>query len=494
VQAVWVPALEFPLSANDGKIRGVPVQPAPPAPFKKGDSVELTIESLAFGGKGVAKVEGMAVFVERVVPGQKVLARIVKKKKSYAEAYPLEVLERAPNEIEAKCPAFGVCGGCRLQNLEYGDQLLEKTRQVRDLVQRVGGFTDFEVPTALASPAEFHYRNKMEFTFTGQPWRNHPDDEDKPFGLGQHIPGRFDKIVHLETCYLQKPIMNDIMNFVFAFGETNNWEAYNTKTHVGWARNLVLRYGEHTDEIMVNLVTRTWDEAHMQVFKAAIMAQFPQITTLINSVTTRLSDVAVGEKEYVLHGTGKIRDRLKDAEFEISANSFFQTNTRQAEVLYDEALKGAELQGGEVVYDLYCGTGTIALFLAKTAKKVYGFELIASSVKNARRNAKAQGLDNVEFILGDLKDVLAQNSDRIEPADVIIVDPPRAGLHQNVIDDILKVAPKRLVYVSCNPSTLARDLKLICETDYELKRVQPVDMFPHTTHIETVAHLVRKNM
>ncbi len=459
---------------------------------KKGENIELEIESLAFGGKGVAKVDGLAIFVERVVPGQRVLARIFKKKKSFAEAYPLEVLRKAPNEIEPKCPAFGTCGGCRLQNLAYEDQLLEKTRQVRDLVQRVGGFADFEVPTALASPDAFHYRNKMEFTFTPNPWRNHPDDEDEPLGLGQHIPGRFDKIVHLETCYLQKPIMNEIMNFVFAFAEKHKWEGYNTRTHVGWARNLVLRYGEHTDHIMVNLVTKTYEKEHMQVFKQAIMSAFPQITTLINSINTRLADVAVGEKEIFLHGPGVIRDRLGDAEFEISAGAFFQTNTRQAEVLYEEALKGTDLKGGEVVYDLYCGTGTIALFLAKQARKVYGFELIASAVKNARRNAKAQGLDNVEFILGDLKDVLSQNVDRIEAADVIVVDPPRAGLHQNVVDDILKVGPKRLVYVSCNPSTLARDLKLFCESDYELISVQPVDMFPHTTHIETVAQLVKK--
>lgn len=460
--------------------------------IQKGQDIELTIESLAFGGKGITHVDGLAVFVERVIPGQKVLARIIKKKKSFAEAYPLEVLEKAPNEIEAKCPAFGICGGCRIQNLEYQDQLMEKTRQVRDLIQRVGGFENFLVPDALSSEQAFHYRNKMEFTFTGSPWRKHPDDEDKPFGLGQHIPSRFDKIVHLETCYLQKPIMNEIMNFVFDFGVKYNWEAYNTKTHKGWARNLVLRYGEHTDEIMVNLVTTSYEKKHMQEFKTAILEAFPQITTLINSINTRLADVAYGEKEEILYGPGLIHDRLGEAEFEISAGAFFQTNTRQAEVLYGEALKGADLQGGEVVYDLYCGTGSIALFLAKKAKKVYGFELIASAIKNARRNAKKQGLDNVEFILGDLKDVLAQETKRIEAADVIVVDPPRAGLHQNVVDDILKVAPKRLVYVSCNPSTLARDLKLFCEIDYELVSVQPVDMFPHTAHIETVAQLRKR--
>ncbi|MCF7806919.1 MAG: 23S rRNA (uracil(1939)-C(5))-methyltransferase RlmD [Candidatus Marinimicrobia bacterium] len=460
--------------------------------IKKGQDIELTIESLAFGGKGVAHVDGFAVFVERVLSGQKVLARVFKKKKSFAEAYPLEVLEKAPNEIDAICPAFGTCGGCRIQNLEYKDQLKEKTRQVADLIQRVGGFKEFDVPLALPSPQAFHYRNKMEFTFTDSPWRDHPDDKPKPLGLGLHIPGRYDKVVHLDTCYLQKSVMNDIMNFVFAFAGKQGWAPYNTKTHTGWARNLVLRYGEHTDEIMVNLVTRTFDESKVLPLRTALVEKFPQITTIVNNITTRLSGVAVGEEEIILYGPGVIRDRLGDYEFEISANSFFQTNTRQAEQLYDEALKAADIQEGDVVYDLYCGTGTISLFLAKNAKQVYGFELIAEAVKNAQKNAEDQHVSNVSFIQGDLKDVLPEKLEEIEPADVIVVDPPRAGLHQNVVDDILRVAPKRLVYVSCNPATLARDLKLFCEEKYELKSVQPVDMFPHTTHIETVANLTIK--
>lgn len=459
---------------------------------KKGEDVELTIESLAYGGKGVAHVDGLTIFVERTLPGQKVLARVYKKKKSFAEAYPREILEKAPNEIEAKCPAFGTCGGCRLQNWDYEDQLTEKTIQVNDLLQRTGGFTGFQAPRALASPEAFHYRNKMEFTFTDNPWRDHPADEPEPMGLGQHIPGRYDKVVHLDTCYLQKEVMNEIMRFVFQYAQEHNWEAYNTRSHQGYARNLVLRYGEHTDEIMVNLVTRTYEKQGMEAFKNALLEQFPQITTIINNITTRLSGVAVGEREEVLHGPGLIKDRLGKHEFEISANAFFQTNTRQAERLYEKALEGADLQGGEVVYDLYCGTGTIALFMAEKAKKVYGFELIADAVENARKNAEAQGVSNVEFIKGDLKDVLTPTTERIEKADVIVVDPPRAGLHLNVVKEVIKVGPERLVYVSCNPSTLARDLKLFCETDYDLKLVQPVDMFPHTAHIEAVAHLVKK--
>lgn len=459
---------------------------------KKGQDIELIIESLAYGGKGVARVDGFTVFVERVLSGQKVLARIFKKRKSYAEAYPLEIIKRAPNEVEAVCPAFGVCGGCRLQNLEYQDQLIEKTRQVSDLIHRVGGFQDFEIPQALPSPQAFHYRNKMEFTFSDSPWRDHPDDEPKPLGLGQHIPGRYDKIVHLDICYLQKAVMNDIMNFVFDHAKQRGWQAYNTRTHEGWARNLVLRYGEHTDEIMVNIVTRSYDEVEILPLRDQLVQAFPQITTVVNNITTRRAGVSVGEEEIVLFGPGVIRDRLGEYEFEISANSFFQTNTRQAEQLYAETLRVADIQARDIVYDLYCGTGTISLFLAKKAKKVYGFELVEDAVKNAQKNADDQGVTNVEFIQGDLKDVLSQKLTEIEVADVIVVDPPRAGLHQNVVDDILNVAPEKLVYVSCNPSTLARDLKLFCEDKYELLSVQPVDMFPHTAHIESVAHLVLK--
>ena len=477
------------MSRDDQK---APIQQPSTLKVKKGQDVELTIESLAYGGKGIARLDGLTVFVERTLPGQRVLARIYKKKKSFAEAYPREILEKASNEIEPRCPAFGTCGGCRLQNWDYEDQLNEKTIQVRDLIQRTGGFTDFEVPRALPSEQVFHYRNKMEFTFTDNPWRTHPADEPEPMGLGQHIPGRYDKVVHLDDCFLQKEIMTEIMRFVFSYAKEHDWEAYNTRSHQGYARNLVLRYGEHTDEIMVNLVTRTYEKQRMQEFKGALLAEFPQITTIVNNITTRLSGVAVGEREVVLHGSGIIRDRLGDHEFEISANAFFQTNTRQAERLYEEALKGADLQGGEVVYDLYCGTGTIALFMAKKARKVYGFELIADAVENAKKNAAAQGVENVEFIKGDLKDVLSQETQRIEKADVIVVDPPRAGLHLNVVKEIMRVAPERLVYVSCNPATLARDLQLFCEEHYELKLLQPVDMFPHTNHIEAVAHLIKR--
>ncbi len=459
--------------------------------MKKGAEIALEIESLAYGGQGVSHYGGLTIFVERCLPGQTVLARLYKKKKSFAEAYPLKILQRAPGEIEAVCPHFGICGGCRLQNMAYGEQLETKTRQVADLLERIGGFEDLEVPPALPSPETFHYRNKMEFTFTGQPWRVRLEDHQKHLGLGLHVPGRFDKIVNIETCALQSEAMDKVLRFTADWASTHVWEPYHLKEHTGWARNLVLRRGVHTDELMVNLVTTQHDTDLLGDYPEALREACPEVTTLVNNVTTRQAGVATGEKEFILFGSGLIRDRLQDLEFDIAANAFFQTNTLQAERLYTEAISRAGLRGDEVVYDLYCGTGTIALFMASSARQVYGFEVVPEAIENARENATRLGVVNAHFILGDLADIFHPEKPRpdIPPADVVVVDPPRAGLHKRVVREILSLAPRRVVYVSCNPSTLARDLQLLCAERYELEGVQPVDMFPHTAHIETVAGL-----
>jgi 23S rRNA (uracil1939-C5)-methyltransferase len=466
-----------------------------PSALKKGDEIALKIESLAYGGQGVSHFHGLTIFVERSLPGQTVLARIYKKKKSFAEAYPLQVIEKAPNEIDAPCPHFGICGGCRIQNLAYEDQLSIKSQQVDDLLQRIGGFEGVEIPLAMASPDAFHYRNKMEFTFTGRPWRVNLEDHQTEFGLGLHVPGRFDKIVNIQTCLLQNDDMNAILKFTGQWAEENDWEPYDLKDHVGWARNLILRRGTHTGDLMVNLVTSTYEESLVKPYAAAITEQFQSVTTIVNNVTTRRAGVSVGEQEFVLYGPGFIQDKLGEHTFDIASNAFFQTNTRQAERLYAEALEKAELKGDEIVYDLYCGTGTISLFLAEKAKEVYGFELISEAVTNARENAKRLGIENAKFILGDLADLFHPEKERpdIPSADVIVVDPPRAGLHPRVVKEIIRVAPERVVYVSCNPSTLARDLQLLCEEHYDLVGVQPVDMFPHTTHIESVVALKLKS-
>lgn len=462
--------------------------------IKRGQELEVEIESLAYGGKGVVHVDSLAIFVERALPGQKMRIRIKKKRNNYAEAYPLEILEPAPNQIEPQCPHFGVCGGCLLQHLSYDDQLVIKTQQVRDLIQRVGGFKNIEINPAVPSPEIFHYRNKMEFSFTTKPWMIDRDDPIADFGLGLHVPGRFDRVLPLEVCYIQKPICTDILNFTTEWAKAHHWQPFETQHHTGWARHLVLRYGEHTVEIMVNLVTVTNDEELILPYFTALKEKFPQITVLVNNTTRSMAEISVGEAEHAYTATNVIHDRLGDLTYEIAANAFFQTNTRQAENLYAEAMRQAQLTGNEVVYDLYCGTGTIALYLAQKAKMVYGVEVVEDAVKNARANAASHGINNVEFILGDLKDVFRKDADaqKLPRPDVLVVDPPRAGLHPKLIDDILEFSPKRMVYVSCNPSTLARDLKLLCaENRYEITSVQPVDMFPHTAHIETVVGLER---
>ncbi|MCF7798203.1 MAG: 23S rRNA (uracil(1939)-C(5))-methyltransferase RlmD [Lentisphaeria bacterium] len=463
--------------------------------IKRGQELEVEIESLAYGGKGVAHVDGFTIFVERALPGQLIRIRIKKKRTNYAEAYPVEILTPAPNQVEAQCPHFGVCGGCLLQNMSYPDQLAVKTTQVKDLLERVGGFRDIPVKSALPSPEIFHYRNKMEFSFTRRPWMARPDDPMDDFGLGLHVPGRFDRVLPLDVCYLQKPICTDILNFTSRWAKEHQWEPFDTKTHTGWARHLVLRYGEHTDEIMVNLVTRTHDPDLVEPYFTALKEKFPPITVMVNNTTRSRAEVAIGEAEYAYSESRVIHDRLGELTYEIAANAFFQTNTRQAERLYAETLAQAQLTGKEVVYDLYCGTGTIALYLAQYAQKVIGVEVVEDAVENARANAASHGITNAEFILGDLKDVFRkdESAQKLQRPDVLVVDPPRAGLHPKLIDDIIWFAPQRIVYVSCNPSTLARDLKLLCTEDrYEITSVQPVDMFPHTAHIETVVGMEKK--
>ncbi|MCF7902176.1 MAG: TRAM domain-containing protein, partial [Candidatus Marinimicrobia bacterium] len=291
--------------------------------IKRGQELEVEIESLAYGGKGVAHVDGFTIFVERTIPGQKARIRVKKKRQQYAEAYPVEIRQPAAGEIEAKCPHFGVCGGCSVQNMSYPDQLAVKTTQVKDLLERVGGFRDIPVKPALPSPDIFHYRNKMEFSFTRRPWMARPDDPMDDFGLGLHVPGRFDRVLPIDVCYLQKPICTDILNFTSRWAREHQWEPFDTKTHTGWTRHLVLRYGEHTNEIMVNLVTRTHDPALVEPYFATLKEKFPPITVMVNNTTRSRAEVAIGEAEYAYSKSRVIHDRLGELTYEIAANAFF---------------------------------------------------------------------------------------------------------------------------------------------------------------------------
>ena len=465
-----------------------------PLTIKKGIDVQLEIESLAFGGMGVAHLNQMVTFVKNAIPGQTVTARITKKRSSFLEARSLEVLSESPHFVPVKCEHFTDCGGCTFQNLDYSHQIAAKQTQVQDVFQRIGRFQDIPCEPILGCGDIFHYRNKMEFTFSGSEYvpEVRKDDEASDFVVGLHAPGRWDKILNINECHIQQPIANDILKSIKEL--TKELEPYTIREHSGFLRNVIIRVAANTGGIMVNIVTSREDTGTLSPITNTLISQFPNITSIVNNITTRKAGVSTGEHQIVLHGNEYIVEKLGDYEFMISADSFFQTNTRQAEKLYQIALEEANLTGNEIVYDLFCGTGSISLFISKHAKMVYGFELAMSAVQDAMQNAAHNGVKNAWFFPGDLKDVFRENKEvkSLENPDVLIVDPPRAGLHPDTIPDILDKSPERIVYVSCNPTTQARDVAKLCKEKYELVKLRPVDMFPHTPHVENVATLIRK--
>lgn len=461
-------------------------------PVKKNAVYPLEITSLAFGGKGVARINDYVIFVKQALPGDIVNARIVKRKSSYAEAIIDSFSKKSDQRVDAPCEHFDYCGGCTWQNLEYNNQLSHKTQIVKDAIRHISGLENCEIRPIIASSRPFHYRNKMEFSFADRKWLT-PDelgdpDISKDFALGLHVPGTFDKILHIEKCLLQTPECNEILAFISRYARENDIKPYGIKSHQGFLRFLVIRQSYFTKEIMVNIVTAYEDDNILKPLALKLKEKFPQITSIVNNINTRKAQIAQGEKEILLSGKDCIVDKIGPFEFNISANSFFQTNTKQAEVLYDTAMDFADLQTDDMVWDLYSGTGTISLYLAQKAKFVTGFEIAESSVQNAFQNAEKYNLENVNFIAGDVIDNMQHLKENV---DVIVTDPPRSGMHEKVVDAIIKSKAQKVVYVSCNPTTMARDLKLL-SSNYTIDIIQPVDMFPHTYHIECVTRLSHK--
>ena len=457
--------------------------------IKRRAELELKIESLAYGGMGVAKKDDFVIFVKGAIPGQIVNARVYKKKKGYAEAQTLNIVSESPNAVEPKCNHFYICS--KIQNLSYKEQLKEKGNQVEGAFQRLGGFKEFKLKKVIEGDPTFYYRNKMEFTFSPHRWvlESEPEGVDKSFALGLHIPGRYDKILDINNCYIQPQIGNKILQVAReACNSNSDLKPYDPKTHIGFLRHLMIRYGVNTSQLMVNVVTAYDDINKLSPLTDTLLNKFPEITSLVNNVNTRKADVAFGEFEILLFGKPYIEEKLGDLTFEISANSFFQTNTLQGEVLYNEVLKAANLKGDEIVFDLYCGAGSIALYLAKKAKEVFGFEVIRSSLENATKNAKNNKIMNAVFLKANLDTFFksGQLPRRIPKPDIVIVDPPRAGMHPDMTNYLHKFKAKKIVYVSCNPTTQARDAKILYEKGYHIKSAVMVDMFPHTPHIETV--------
>jgi 23S rRNA (uracil1939-C5)-methyltransferase len=457
--------------------------------FQRGTFIELTIDRIAYGGAGVARHHGLVIFVRGAIPGDRIMAQVSRKKKDYAEARMVGLLDPSPDRIVAPCPYSGQCGGCQWQHVRYERQLEYKKEYLQDALARIGAISDVPVHDPTPSERTFAYRNKMEFSFADRRWFLPGENgEDRAFVLGLHVPGTFYKVIDVEACLLHEERGNQILRHVKTHAKESGLPAYGLKAHKGYWRFLTLRHSVSFQEWMVNIITFDERRAILEPLAEALTNTYRDVKTVLNNITTSRAAVAAGEKELLLSGSGIIHDRLGPYVFQVSANSFFQTNSSAAPKLYQKVLEYAELRGSEIVLDLYSGTGTIPIFLAGSSKRVIAMEIAITAVQDGERNCKANGIENCQFVLGDIRESLA--SLRMRP-DVLVIDPPRAGMHQEVLARVMALSAQRVVYVSCNPTTLARDLGEMSQ-DYEVIEIQPVDMFPHTFHIEAVAKLRRR--
>jgi 23S rRNA (uracil1939-C5)-methyltransferase len=447
------------------------------APVSRDQELVLTIDSLAYGGNGVARLNGFVVFVKRALPGDTVRARVTKVKRSHAEAVSLEIVEAGAPRVDAPCAHYPACGGCRFQDLAYEAQLEAKAQQVADALARIGRLSNVELEPAEPAESVFHYRNKLEYSFSGT--------AAEP-ALGFHRAGRWDEVLDVERCWLTTDLGNAIRNAVKQWARSEGLAPYDQERQEGYLRHLVVREGRNTGQALVVLVTAPAELAAAESFLEALRA-FPEIRSIHWAVNDTPAEVT-SLPTRLLWGEEAIEEELLGLRFRIRPNAFFQTNTAMCEVLYRIAGEYAALTGEETVYDLYCGTGTIALSLAREALTVWGIESSEESVACAVENAELNGLVNAAFFAGDVGTDLEELRDRAGPPDVVVVDPPRAGLTGKALRRIGRLAAPRLVYVSCNPTTLAGNAKeLVSEWGYRLERARPVDMFPHTPHVETVA-------
>ncbi len=445
--------------------------------------VELKIEDLAYDGKSVARLDGKVVFVNGGLPGETVRARIVRNKPRFANAVLLEVIDKCDLRVPAPCPHVSYCGGCTWQDLDYNSQLRFKQKQVVDCLERIGKFENLPVDTIIGAVELFHYRNKMEFSF------NVSDDGD--FTLGLHKRGRFDEVFDLQQCFLQPQVANQIVAYLRDFVRRHQIPVYDVRNHTGFMRFVVLRMAKRTAQIMVNIVTNTGDLPHQQELISELTENFKEVTTIVHNQNGQKSNIAVGETERVLYGTGFIEEKLFDYTFRIRANSFFQTNSLQTETLYRTAFDVLDPQPTDRAMDLYCGTGSIGLLMARHVSEVIGVELVPDAILMARENAQLNNVSNISFWEGDVKDFLRTEEATAEPFTVVVVDPPRAGLHPKALKRLLEINSPKIIYISCNPSTFARDAAELVAAGYRLEQVSPVDMFPHTMHIELVSRFER---
>lgn len=461
---------------------------------KKNIIVEkLLIEDYAAEGKSLARTDGKVIFVENAVPGDVVNVRLLKNKKDWAEGVALQFHSYSADRVEPFCQHFGVCGGCRWQMLPYEKQLQYKHRQVEETLKRIGKVALPAFYPILGAAETVYYRNKIEYTFGNKRYLLKEELSDESVNgeqnvAGFHAKGLFDKVVDIEKCYLQTEPTNAIRLAVKEFAKKNSWNFYDIRQHTGFLRTMQVRLCK-TGELMVNVVVGEDDQPKINSLMNFMINQFPEITTLLYTINTKWNDSLHDLEPIVFHGKGYVIEKLESFQFKIGPRSFFQTNTRQAEQLYKVTRNFAELSGEETVYDLYCGTGSIGIFVSEKAKKIIGVEMIAAAIDDAKENAKLNNLPNTFFFAGDVIEICQDDffTGHGRP-DVIITDPPRAGMHEKLVKKILEMNAPTVVYVSCNPATQARDLSLLNEK-YAVTKVQPVDMFPHTHHIENVVQL-----
>lgn len=444
-----------------------------------GDIVESKIKDLAYDGKAVGEIDGKIIFLNAGLPGEVVRARITKSGRKFDVGKVVEIIEKSDERIPARCSHFDICGGCTWQDLDYERQLYYKRKQVDDCLKHIAKFETVDLAEIAPAPSQFRYRNKMEFSFNADP--------DDGFVLGLHRRGMFNEIFNLNECYLTSEKVPEIVCWFREFVKESGMSAYDVTEHTGFLRFLMIRQAQNTDQIMLNIVTVDGVIANVEALINEATSNFPKIVTIVQNINNQKSNIAKGEKEIIHFGDGFIEERILDCRFRIYANSFFQTNSLQAENLYRTAFELLQPNQKDKLLDLYCGAGTIGLTAAKMVDEVIGIELEPTAIEAARENAKLNNINNASFHTGLAQELLNKNPDILSGVNTIITDPPRAGMHKKALKALIEHNNKRLVYISCNPSTFARDAQILVNSGYSLGKVIPIDMFPHTMHIELVS-------
>jgi 23S rRNA (uracil1939-C5)-methyltransferase len=453
--------------------------------IEKNDYVELTIDGLSHEGLGVGKVQGFTLFVKDTLPGERIKAKIVKKKKHFGFGRLIEVLEESPHRTEPPCPIYDQCGGCQLQHLSYAEQLVQKEKQVRDNLQRIAGLdlNEVNIHPTLGMDEPWRYRNKAQV----------PIGEMEGGLIGGFYRQGTHEIIDMQECLIQHEQNDQVIQRVKEIAGKLGVRAYDENTHHGLLRHVVVKYGFASQELMIVLITNGEKVPQSDQLITHLRNEFTHLKSIVQNSNTKRTNVIFGDKTRLLWGEEYIHDHIGNIRFAISARSFYQVNPIQTKVLYDKALEYADLKGTETVIDAYCGIGTISLFLAQKAKKVLGVEIVPEAIADAKRNAQLNKISNVDFAVGEAEKVIPWWRAQGISADVIVVDPPRKGCEESLLQTIIEMKPKRVVYVSCNPSTLARDLKILEAGGFKTKELQPVDMFPHTSHVECVVRIYRED-